>query len=540
MSEKNSELLKAAKKKATEAKEDIKTKQAQVEQTSDDNIDPAQAQAILSKGDNTSDDSDETIIIPGINVEDISHEPAPKKETVNAEAATEILSESDSDEIDPNEFKITDDDLKNVMPSLSKKEFDAKSQELSKEIAKYRKSLIINEGMTPPEANAAAKTRMNKLGQEIDDTFKKEHPNLAVVQVDKSKSDDLEFTPEEHEKLSKVKAIRLVAVEDMDLKEINILNIPSKERVPYLKAIDGGSLSRYSGPLPILGDYVSFRGAQIVQLASISKNENDHIEDVLGKKASLIYDRLDNGVITEKHDGIKTTMSYTDFVNWMPFQDIDLALFYILVASSYEIMDSPELKCNSCGNAFTMKFKTKSLLNLDDMSTDFKDIMEKILTEKANFEVMNKIHTTNSKCKRFKSPATNNIYEIQQPSIGRAIRMYSSVDEKDTKMVYYATYALYIQKIYVWDKDKQGYIPIDSNATVEKDGYDGISQIFDVLESLMQVDFNILDIELKKMLYQPKFLLKSVCPKCGTKLTTPLEIEDLVFIVVQGLAEVIE
>lgn len=423
---------------------------------------------------------------------------------------------------------INDEDLKASMPDLDPKDFAAKAAIIRANLVKYRKMLILTQGMTPEDAAIAAKSRLMKLGKDENDGYLKEHPNLAVVEIDRTHQDTVVFTDEEKKKLSTAKAIRLVLVEDKDLKNIKLSSIPSKEKSTYLQTIDG-SLSRYMVPLPILGDFVTFRGAQIIQLASLMKYKDETPEELTNKKAALIYNCLANGSFFQKTDGSKLIMSYNDFINAFPYPDMDMAIYGILVASSMEEMDSPELECRFCQTKFHTKYKLTELLKLDDMSDKFKEIMDTILGHKFDRDTLEAIHEKNDVRLRFQSPCTNNIYDIQYPSIAKAIQVFSSIDETDSAMVYYSPFAMYIKNIYVYDKINEDYILVEDT---------DIKLLLETLQALSQNDLTILQDQLAEMIYTPQFILKSKCTHCAADMENPLEIDDLVFLTAQGMEEV--
>jgi hypothetical protein len=426
---------------------------------------------------------------------------------------------------EPKAFEITDDDLKTVMPDVSNEEFAKLAPQMKQTLSEYRKRLIINSGFTPEEADEATKNKLNKDGKEANAKYLEVNPNLGIVEVNKSDAEKLAFTPEEQDKLTRAKAIKLVVVENKDLDSISIRKIDKNQKVTYLKSVEGG-LSKYGVPLPILGDYVTFKGAQIIQLVSTTKYNDDHIEDLVAKKASLVYDRMYGGTIFNKFgEKNKVEMTYADFANTFKFHDLNLAMYAILVASSMEESEST-LSCPACNTNFQWKYNLKSLLKMDNISTDFKDRIDTILGNRNDAAVLQSIHDKNYEVKRYKSPFTNNIYDVSYPSVARVISLFGAIDQTDETMTYLSALGIFISTLYVYEKDENQYIQIDD---------DEVKTMMEVLQSIPQADIDLLFNQIKDMVYEPEFVLESKCPNCGERMTNKLSIDDLIFLSAQDI-----
>ena len=427
---------------------------------------------------------------------------------------------SDDEIFDEDEFVITDEELNEVMPDLDESMIQEKYAKVRNDVVAFRKNLFIRKGFTPEEADEAARNRVKKLGEEENNAYLEEHPKLGIVEVDKRNVDKVEFTQEEREKLSKVRSIQLKVVEDMELKTIEIEKVDKKNKATVLQSIDS-NLSQHSVPLPLACDFARFKGSQIIQLIQAVKYEDSTIDEMISKKASLIYNQLSLASNIEKYDeNGKVKMSYVDFTNKYLFHDMDMGLYAILVASSMESIDT-ELTCGSCGQPFTWSYNLKTLLNLDDLSDDFKDLFEDILAHKSDKPYLNKLYEMKNKSVRVQSPITQNIYELNYPTIARAINLYQTIDQKDETMIYLSAFALFIDKLYVYNNNSGKYIPVDE---------DEQRSLFEVLQSIPQEEIDIIQKFLKPYMYAPKFVLKSKCPSCGFDMQNELSIDDLVFL----------
>jgi hypothetical protein len=425
----------------------------------------------------------------------------------------------DEIDIENKPVSITENDLKSAMPDLDELTYNNTAPELKKSLEGYRKGLLINGGFTIEEVNLAVKNRLANKGKEINTKYLEENPKVGIIEINKTDEKNIQLTAEERAKLQKVKSIRLVAVEDMELATLKVDRIEKKSKTSFLKTIEG-NLSKYSIPLPLIGDFVTFRGAQIIQLIGTVKYEDESFDELIKKKASLIYDRMIGGTITQKYEDGRIVMPYTEFANKFRFHDIDMALFGILVASSMEEVET-QLTCSHCNTPFQWKYNLKTLLKLDGISDKFKALIDNILSSKNNGEYLEKVNKDMSKVMRLKSPITQNVYEVGYPSVSRAISIYEKIDQKDSTIVYLSTVALFLHSFYIYNTKNDSYVHIED---------DEIEAMMEALQIIPQEDLDILFIQIKDMLYIPEFVLGSKCPSCGNSMTNTLSVDDLVFL----------
>lgn len=436
-------------------------------------------------------------------------------------SSTDTSSEvTDDDLTESSEFEITDDDLKAEMPDLDEIAFSDASSKIRADIDTYRKNLIIRSGLTVEEANEAAYNRMKKLGNDENNAYLEKNPKVGIVEISKTDVEKLQFTPEEREKLVKVKTIKLKVIEDTTLATLPIERVEKNNKAAMLQSLDT-NLSQYSVPLPLANDYCRFKGSQLIQLIQAIRYDDATLDEVISNKASLVYNQLANGANLKKYDEDgKIIMSYQEFINKFLFHDLDMALFGILVASSMEEIESA-LTCGSCKNKFQWKYNLKTLLNLDEISDDFKEKFDDILKHKSNPDYLENLYKKNYKSIRVESPITKNVYELNYPTIARAINLYRLIDTTDETMVYLSAFALFIDKMYVYNKKTGNYIEIEESE---------YRYLLDVLQMIPQEEIDIIQNFLKPFIYVPKFILESKCPSCGFKMKNELSIDDLVFL----------
>lgn len=435
-------------------------------------------------------------------------------------------SDDDDEEEDDDlssDFSITDDDLKAEMPDLDDPAFLEASSKIRTEIETYRKNLILRNGFTIEEANEAARNRVHHLGKQENDAFLEEHPNLGIIEIDKKNVDKVEFTEEERSKMTKVKALQLKIVENVDLKTLPVKKLDKKHKSAFIQSMDS-NLSHYSVPLPLTHDFARFKGAQIIQLMQAVKYEDSTLDEILARKASLLYNQFVGGTHLKKYDESgKVILSYQDFINTYKYHDVDLGLFGILVASSMENITT-DLRCSHCETPFQWEYNMKKLLNLDDIPDVFKEMIDGILGHKTDAEFLKKGFDKNDLSVRVKSPITGNVYELNYPSIARAINFFKIIDQTDETMVYLSAFALFISKMYIIDRKTGEYVEILE---------DEYRELLEALQLIPQEEIDIIQAFLKDRVYTPKFQLKSKCPTCGNDMTNELSVDDLVFLKAQ-------
>lgn len=413
--------------------------------------------------------------------------------------------------------------LEELMPDLTEKERVEIARPILETKDSIIKDLIMNMGFTPDEAKVAATNQIRKKITDKYEETKNAVASTAVVTIDKTADpNELGLTKDEHQKLEKVKKVRLVVVEDVELANIKIERPDEDHKADYVKSIEG-SLSKYSVPMPMLGDFVNFRGAQLVQMVSIVNYEDARIDEIISTKASLIYEKIIGGSILQKYDSTgKIIMSFQEFANKFAYQDIDMALYGILCASSME-ENTTSLTCQSCSHQWMQNYNLKSLLRLENISPEFKERVDNILKNKSNDIEMRKLFENMRKASRFKSPFTHNIYDLSYPSIARATNLLKRINPDDTVMAYLSAVALYLSRILIYNESKGTYVEINADET---------PLLLETMKSLSNEDVNMLAKQIRDDLYYaPQFILPATCPSCGKKSEIPVSVEDLIFLI---------
>lgn len=426
------------------------------------------------------------------------------------------------------QFNITMNDVKATMPSITGEELDKKSIEMMGNLKKYRTNLIVNEGMTPEEADEATRNRMKHLGTKINNEWIDQHPHTGVITVNKEDADKLELTQEEHDKLVTTKSIKLVCIENKELESLKVIDAPSvtKDKLQYIRRSNNAG-ARYSIPLPSFGDYVTFHGAtaRALMQEGIDK-QNESALQALERKAQFVYDHLIGSSLMSKYNenGV-TILTFEDFCDRFPWFDLDLAIYAIYVASSPETY-SGGITCSFCKEQFDYDFHADKMLITDDFPDSIKKYIDDILKNVSDKEGMQKIHDNNMAARLMKSPKTKNVYSLQSPSINKArsVFKYKSTETEDDFNT--IVNMLIIREMWIWIPEEQSYVHINPD---EQD------LMFELTKDMNEYDFRLITKFLAEYLYVPRFGAKTKCPNCGNDLVLDTSIDELVFLLAQDI-----
>lgn len=473
---------------------------------SDDDEDPfvvPEPESVVDPDIDVDDDDETTIIIPD----------APEPEVG---AASSIL-END-------EFELTDEEIMEAMPDIPEEDALPLCEDIRTKTTLHRKDLLIYKKLSPDDATAKAKDFMKDLAETETIKYLKDHPNLLVMTVNKENEKDLKFTDEEKEKIVKSKVIKLEVVESQDLLVQKVRKVEKRNKLAIVQSMDR-YMAQYSVPLPVMCDFVTFKGAQLIEINNLRVDQDTTILEITEKKANLVYKQLLSGANLQKFDDNgKGKLSYVDFLNKFPINDLDLAVYGVMVASSMEDMET-EINCDDCGKPTTVKYNMKTLMGMNGLSDDFKDRFNDILKNKSNTAYLQKLYEDNNKTHVVKSPITQNIYKIDTPSIARAIGLYQRLDPENEIDAYLSVIYQYLSEVMMYDKEHDDYIQID-----EKE----YQELFAAVRTLPQKELNLLGQFIEPMVYRPYFSLKTKCENCGFEMEKPLSSNDLCFLAAQG------
>ena len=427
---------------------------------------------------------------------------------------------------------LTDEDLRSTMPDVDDEEFKRLLPNHKLKLNEYQKSLVM-QGFTPSEALEATKNRAAKEGAQINADWLDKHPKRVDIVIDKSQVNDLEFSEEEKNKLHIAPTVRLVVVEDKDLSTLPVEKVDIKHKVTYLNSIRSG-LSKYSVPLPCTGDFLTFRGAQLVELLSCVNYDDDKIIETMMRKAEVVYDKLMGGTLMQKYDEKgEIALTFDDFCNKVAYVDLDMCLYGVVCASNMEESET-YMECSKCGHKWPHKYNTKQLLSQDGFGDFFKERAEQVLKARGDDRAMAELNKFMHTSTRYKSPYTNNVYEIEVPTIAKVSRASKGLDSEDPQQKYIAALAMFIHTLYVWNEENQKYIELGSSD-------DEMDLLLDTLSMIPDSDVKILQEQaVNKLAYSTYVKMSLTCPNCGVHSDIPMNVERLVFQKAQDFSEAIQ
>ena len=397
------------------------------------------------------------------------------------------------------------------------------------EVCEYRHKLIIEQGLSEEEAEAASKARALKEARKANEKYaqeaKEKEPDAVVVKIDKTQSDKVEFTEDEKEKLTKAKAIRLVEVEDSSLLSIPIKTSDSDDIL--FTAIHRAScnVSKYTMPMINTYDNCEFTGATTIQLVQAVYDESDSDYRRYQEQLELIYTKFQGSTLMDKYDiEGNAIMTKEDFAKWFRFFDMPVALYAIYVASSTENITS-HFKCDACEKEYDFEYNTKKIISYPDIPENFQADLDTVLSLETDRESLASAKENSRRGKRFKSQFTNNIYDISSPSVARALNVLRYVNPRDSYARYLSLYAMMFDNIYVYDSNDGQYLEIKS---------DNPRAILSFLYDIIDTELKLITKVVNEFYYVPTFRIKRKCPFCGNEEEVTFSIDELVFLKVQG------
>lgn len=426
--------------------------------------------------------------------------------------------------------------------------FAKKRQAIIDEIEEYKKNLIINKGFTDEEAAAAAEKRAEKRAIEEVAEYKTNNPEVAIIRVNKTEADKLEIAPEDQPKVHKASAIRLVEVEDADLKHIKIKKDVSKLPINIAK-LNTCTLTRYSVPCINTVDMCTFAGTSTLNLVNLYFSNDDDFKTKLSKQMDLAYEKFVSSTTKEKYtEAGALAMTKEDFLNWFAFADLTAAMYAIYVASSTEMItsrfdcqnetctDIDEKTKETKRHSFDYTYNCKHILSFDKIADNFKKIYDGINEFNNNFDKMSAFRDEINIGHRYKSSITNNIYDIETPSCARALAYADFIKDNDDNQLsdVYFGIAVHIAKIYLYCGDDEEGDPTYAVVTDPE-------TIYNIVSDAIEPEFDLYTKKLvanKSYSYDTSITYK--CDKCGNEVTNPVDMPSLVFLKAQRMGSEIE
>jgi hypothetical protein len=380
---------------------------------------------------------------------------------------------------------------------------------------------VLNKEIRDPKASEAVKnanTQLNARKNGTGEDAKKTNEDEVTILIDKIGLGSFEFTPEERERIEYSKKIRLVEVEDKNLRSIKVKKkISSKGDYKVMKRTFDKSLS------PV----IAMASGYTCKMKNISASEAIRMYQAPGEdtansmvdKWSAIYDRITDVSIGAFKD-------FDDFCRHTAFMDYD-SFLYGMICSSYPENDEIPFNCDSgrggCGKDFSRTYNNKEMIRRDLISDAGRKVMEDIISNAAFVDKAKEYANTKSPVNvttRFLLEDSMTIVEIYVPSVHDMIeRVFRPIEKnKDLAKQENRANLVLAQGINaIFAPDYDTFDPQDPDS-LEYIEIEGTESIMEHLSHLNEKEINIIARQIQK-LTEPlviNFGFKEIkCPHCG-------------------------
>ena len=466
--------------------------------------------------------------------------------------------------------------------SMDSSLMDSTLKDVIDDTRKYHKTLMLENGFTSEEADAASIKRAVRMSIEKRNEYVTNNPDTAIIKVDATNVDNVTaiFDADTTEKIKKAKTIRLVEVAMKELPTMKLYDMPKD--IQQLNAIRAKTCiaAKYELPLINTFEHAEFAGASSMALATAVMDDEDSVSDYLvtKKQAEFIYEHFIGSTTLDKCDAQGNTLcSFSEFANWLRYPDLDTCLYMVYVASSTEVINSEFFcKVNNCileakrklevagkideaqkmeiqiakGEAsvpFSYTYNSKELIKYDDIPESLKADFDMLLSTKCHtFDGLEDEKRERRAAKIVRSEFTKNYYVIEIPSVATALNMLEASETTETTIgnqtskMYYVGFSLMIREIRMYGgvDEKTGediYYRITNN---QPEG--GVVPLMKIVSTLPETELKLLQKVFGNMTYMPKFVIHTVCQHCGNVADTPFDIKSLVFLKATGTEAAIE
>lgn len=435
--------------------------------------------------------------------------------------------------VDSSVKMLTKDDIAKFMPDMDAGIRSKKADAIFQSMMEYKKKLVIEEGLTPEEANRAIMARSKKAATTENNKWLDDHPHTGVITIEKGKEDQLALTEEEHKKLVSTNVIELHLVTSEDLKHTKLASVPtSGSKLDYVRTLN--SMAVRSVAMPALGDSAIFRSATSAEIirSGISVEAKSPLESI-DKLSSFLYDHFISCHTFSKYDDKNAVvLSYQEFCDKFPFFEVPMAEYAIYAASSPESI-TVDLSCNKCHNPFKWDMHPDKMLAVDQFNEREKKEYDSINAHFNNVEWLEKNSNEKMKPTIMESPTSKNRFVIQNPTISRAKQIMQAAeslnlydvedgsDEAELNATIIAC-AMMLNSLYIYSKKDDGYIEF---------GPDDVEDILKVLSSIPNDDFRMINKFTLNYYYAPTFSSGTIrCPKCHSDIVFEPTADQLLFL----------
>nr|DAO30569.1 MAG TPA: hypothetical protein [Caudoviricetes sp.] len=392
---------------------------------------------------------------------------------------------------------------------------------------------VAGAAMSDPNKNATEETDDKSDDDDnVEEEVDPEKEKLIQILIDKTGLGvNVDFTPEEQEKIIKSSKILVTEVEDVNLETLNVVDADK----PFLEL---AAEETYDGiQTPVMFPYSMFRadirGLSFGDLSAIAVNPDKMTVEAMSLRMSVLYNNLVNSSIGK-------FASYDEFANKFFMNDLNMGLFGV-VCSTLPEKDSITMTCGHCHKDYDHTYTPRALLDLQGTSKTILSRFDQLIEASDVFSARKLFEDNNlKKMKRIRLPFSNVIIECGFATCaeylgGKVAQILfdpdALIDKMGAKAEIYYTLAVLMHLV--------------RGALVSRNGrwtrFTDVDDVLEIMYHLKPQDVAILIQFLSKFSepYNYGFVMTDLrCPHCGhvTK-RIAIEIPQLLFTRATGLRE---
>lgn len=339
----------------------------------------------------------------------------------------------------------------------------------------------------------------------------------AIVVIDKIGMGQVNFTPEEREKLEKAKKITLQETEVVDIKQFKT----KKAKKNSLDSILKRQPAVHTTPivLPASGYTATLKGASTYELISLMGSSEDALLDT-ETKWSTVHSKIEDTSLGK--------MNFNDFLRATAAIDYNMFIYGLLCAT-YPDDDKLPLQCanDKCKKTFEHSYSVRSLIRAEQMSDKLKELVSKTVDGSHTKEDADRTHgeAPVNQVKTVKLPVSGYVFEVYVQSAHELI--YNSIkgltENDEEKYNQASILSTVVKTAYIPDEEKPG----------EAFEFSDSMDITKIIFTLQSTDILVLSKQSELILDDITFefgLMNVKCPHCGHyRETVPFDIESILF-----------
>ena len=387
---------------------------------------------------------------------------------------------------------------------------DVFSEELKKAAKLSNPNTEEGQSENSVNASSAINDEPEDGAKEAGEEMSEERKKTVQILIDKTGfGANIEFTPEEREKIVEADVIKLNEVKVVDIRTA-LSKKSEKSFQDIVKEYDITG-SRTTICFPASGFKAQMKGMSYGEYADVTLSMENVKFDQYYKRLSIIYNKMTNISTGPFKD-------FEDFLHKFAYTDIPLALYGLYCSTEPEDVTLP-LQCGNeaCGKSFDWKFIPRNILRLDRCADTFLDKMKDIATSPAMSYDKIKEEAAVNQSKHIELPDSKIICEMGIASAYDFIYNFIPLMDENTFKEAFGedSNQVYMNNILLLTSVRSVYVPDGEGGYVTCKGY---KDILDALYHISPREIQMLAALTGKIQngYDVVFSFgQVVCPHCG-------------------------